>query len=92
MTIVTVILISLFSIYGYVLGQTTNNNFITYDNPNIGIKIQYPADWTKEETNYEVSKGVMFLAPGSSIKYAEKLSVAVLDAEAGKSLNDIINL
>jgi hypothetical protein len=35
--------------YGSAFGQTTNNNLITYNNPNFGINVQYPADWSKEE-------------------------------------------
>jgi hypothetical protein len=81
-------LTSLLFTYGFAFGQTTNNNLITYNNPNFGIKVQYPTDWSKEET--EFSKGVIFLAPGSPIKYAEKLSIGILDAEAGKSLTDIV--
>ena len=62
-----------------------------YDNPNFGIKIQYPADWAKEESDDVVGKGVIFLVPGSPIKYAEKLSIGILDNEGGKSLTDIVN-
>jgi hypothetical protein len=87
---VTVILTSLLFTYGSASGQTTNNNLITYNNPNFGIKIQYPADWSKEERDNEFSKDVMFLAPGSPLKYAEKFSIGISDAEAGKSLTDIV--
>lgn len=86
-----VILTSLLFTYGSASGQTIKNNFIIYNNPNFGIKIQYPADWTKEEKDFNFAKNVFFLAPGSPIKYAEKLSIGILDAEAGKSLTDIVN-
>jgi PsbP-like protein len=35
----------------------TTNNFLTYENPTIGINIQYPADWIKNAT----SQGVTFI-------------------------------
>ena len=63
---------------GSMLSQATNSNFVMYDNPNFGIKIQYPADWAREETDDEFGKGVIFLVPGSPIKYAEKLSIDIL--------------
>jgi PsbP-like protein len=83
-------LICFFFRYGSVLAQTTNNNFITYNNPNLGIKIQYPFDWTNEETDFGWAKYVLFLAPNSPIKYAEKLFIDVLD-ENRSSLSDIVN-
>lgn len=86
-----VILTPLFSVHKSALAQTTNNNFITYDNPKFGIKIQYPADWTKEEKVDRFANSVMFLIPGSPIKYAEKLDVSILDAEPGKSLINMVN-
>jgi PsbP-like protein len=88
--IVIVMLICFFFRYGSAFAQTTNNNFITYNNPNLGIKIQYPADWIKEEKDFGLAKNVLFLAPDSPIKYAEKLFIAVLD-ENRSSLTDIVN-
>jgi eukaryotic-like serine/threonine-protein kinase len=73
-----------------ILGQT-NNNFLSYDNPNFGIKIKYPSNWAKEESNDEFSKDVIFLVPTSPKKYAEKLSISILDAEHNKSLDQIAN-
>ena len=73
------------------MGQAANNNFVTYDNPNFGVKIQYPADWAKEETDDEFGKGVIFLVPSSPMKYAEKLSIDILDNQGGKSLTDNVN-
>ena len=83
-------LICFFFRYGSAFAQTTNNNFITYNNPNLGIKIQYPADWTKEEKDFGLGKNILFLAPGSPIKYAEKLFIDVLD-ENRSSLSGIVN-
>jgi hypothetical protein len=85
-----VILSPLLSVYKSVV-QTINNNFLTYNNPKFGIKLQYPADWTKEETADRSANSVVFLVPTSPIKYSEKLSVAVLNAEPGKSLTTIVN-
>jgi hypothetical protein len=86
-----VVLTSLLYPYRSTLVQATNNNFVMYDNPNFGIKIQYPADWAKEKTDDEFGKGVIFLVPGSPIKYAEKLSIDILDNNDGKSLADKVN-
>ena len=77
--------------YGSSLCQATNDNFVTYDNAAWGIKIQYPADWAKEETDDEFGKRVIFLVSGSPIKYGEKLSIDILDNDGGKSLTDKVN-
>ena len=29
----------------------SEGNFLTYDNPSLGIKIQYPSDWKKSDAN-----------------------------------------
>lgn len=65
------------------------SNFVTYDNSNLGIKIQYPSDW-QVEPDPELNT-TAFLVPGSPIKYAEKLDITILDAKPGKSLTDIAN-
>jgi eukaryotic-like serine/threonine-protein kinase len=76
---------------GSMLSQATNSNLVMYDNPNFGIKIRYPVDWTKEETDDEFGKGVIFPVPGSPIKYAEKLSIDILENNDAKSLADKVN-
>jgi serine/threonine-protein kinase len=91
--IVTVMLASVLFTHGSASGQITNDNFITYDNPNLGIKIEHPADWTIEEHDFSLSDmhtyDIIFLVPNSPIKYAEKLVISVLDEN--RSLTDVVN-
>jgi len=42
---------------------TNNTNFLTYQNPTSGIKIQYPSDWLKEAA---AGTGVTFVLPAGN--------------------------
>jgi PsbP-like protein len=84
--ILTLVLISCPLMYRSASGQTINTNFTMYEDPNLGIKIQYPLNWTIERHGID-STNVMFLAPGSPLKYAEKLFIDILDEN--RSLTDV---
>jgi hypothetical protein len=42
-----IVVVTMILFHQHVLAQTTS--FLIYDNPNLGIKIQYPSDWIKFE-------------------------------------------
>ncbi|MGB8032749.1 MAG: PsbP-related protein [Nitrososphaeraceae archaeon] len=51
-------------------------NFLTYENPAIGIKVQYPSDWLKNAT----SQGVIFVLPNRNNTSNPEQFLAKLDA------------
>lgn len=57
----------------------TTNNFLTYENPTIGINIQYPADWIKNAT----SQGVTFILAAKNNSSNPEQFWAKLDAYLG---------
>jgi hypothetical protein len=48
-------------------GTLSPNNFLTYENPTYGIKMQYPSDWNKNTTidNSRFGAIASFYSPGS---------------------------
>jgi hypothetical protein len=73
-------------------------NFLTYENSNLGIKIQYPSNWTKIEN---ITNGfVQFFSPKKSFMdpYTESLSIFLsnsqdmsLDQYVGYNIDSIKN-
>ena len=86
-----IIFITLLLPYQVLYAQLNDAKFNTYNNPNFGIKIQYPSDWDLEENDSDFDKDVIFLVPTSPKKYMDKLSIGILDAEPNQSLNDLVN-
>jgi len=60
-------------------GLTTQSttNFLTHESPAYGVRIDYPADWTKQE----IDNVAIFLSPKESASdiFQEKVSVIVKD-------------
>jgi hypothetical protein len=54
----------------------TTNNFLTYENPTIGINMEYPPDWIKNVT----SQGVTFILPLKNNSSNPEQFLAKLDA------------
>jgi len=62
--IIFVFPLSLFSEYVIQASALTNPNFLTYENPTHGVKIQYPATWIESQNGLnDFSKVVGFYAP-----------------------------
>jgi Flp pilus assembly protein TadG len=82
---------------------TNNNNFSTYDNPTLGIRMQYPSNWSPIEYGYNATTNntvVRFLSPsktgselgnvsGVSGNFVPYLDVFVFDSK-NMSLNQIV--
>jgi hypothetical protein len=62
--------------------QDNNSNFLPYENATLGISVQYPPDWIKEEQD---KVGVIFISPPST-NNSEASSVAVRVQIANLSL------
>jgi hypothetical protein len=56
----------------------TINNFILYENPDLGLKIQHPSDWQKKEGENRIS----FISPAEnpSDKYLESIAISLFPA------------
>jgi len=52
----------------------TNTGFLTYENPTLGMKIQYPSNWTKQASG----RGVTFLVPLGKDNFLAKLNASAL--------------
>ena len=52
----------------------TNAGFLTYENTTLGIKIQYPSNWTKQASG----RGVTFLVPLGGDNFLAKLNASAL--------------
>ena len=63
-------------------------NFLTYENPAIGIKVQYPSDWLKNATG----QGVIFVLPNRNNTSNPEQFLARLDAYNAPSFPPTIPL
>ncbi len=62
--IIFVFPLSLYSQYVIPASALTNPNFLTYENPTLGLKIQYPATWIESQNGLkDFSDVVGFYAP-----------------------------
>lgn len=62
--IILVFPLSVFSQYVIQASALTNTNFLTYENPTLGVKIQYPATWIESQNGLkDFSDVVGFYAP-----------------------------
>jgi hypothetical protein len=52
----------------------TNAGFLTYENTTLGMKIQYPSNWTKQASG----RGVTFLVPLGKDNFLAKLNASAL--------------
>jgi hypothetical protein len=82
---------------------SNNNNFSTYDNPNLGIRMQYPSNWSPIEYGYNSTTNntvVRFLSPsktgselgnvsGVSGNFVPYLDIFVFDSK-NMSLDEIV--
>jgi hypothetical protein len=83
--------------------SNNNNNFSTYDNPNLGIRMQYPSNWTVIENSYNSTTNntvARFLSPskisseignvsGVSGNFVPYLDIFVFDSK-NMSLDEIV--
>lgn len=61
---------------------TTNNNFLTYQNPNYGIKMQYPSDWSASQSGLrDYTNVIAFYSPLENISdvFPEHLTLSITD-------------
>lgn len=52
---------------GSVTETNNSSNLLTYDNPDYGISILYPSNWTKSEENLQSHQVVSFYAPDITV-------------------------
>ena len=64
------------------------SNFLTYENPAVGIKVQYPSDWLKNATG----QGVIFVLPNRNNTSNPEQFLARLDAYNAPSFPPTIPL
>jgi hypothetical protein len=84
--------------------SSSSSNYMTYDNPILGIKMQYPADWSVQEYAYNNSAAYNVVAgfyspsktgsqlgnvPDESSNFVPYLDILVFSSN-GMSLNDIV--
>ena len=70
---------------------TTNNNFLTYNNPTYKIKMQYPPDWTVSTNTLQTYSGVVaFYSPLQSLTdvLPAELSLSITTYSKGVSLDE----
>lgn len=63
-------------------GSKPPEDFLTYANPNVGIKIKYPQSWERRDIdNLITGEVVAFVSPkqGDADKFPEKLTISVED-------------
>jgi serine/threonine-protein kinase len=73
---------------------TTSDNFLAYENPTYGIKIQYPVDWTASQNGLQDYTDIIaFYSPLENIsdRFPEQLSISVIDYSQNITLNDYTN-
>lgn len=73
----------------------TTNNFLTYQNPTYGIKIQYPSDWTISQTGLrDYNKIVAFYSPLGNLSdtLPQQLLLSRTHYSQNISLNDYSKL
>jgi PsbP len=79
LTLSLVIVFPLFS--GGLQSTQAQDNFLTYENPDIEIRMQYPADWTRQEDNLVNNAIVVFYAPQTDNSTEVNLKVIPVDEE-----------
>lgn len=73
----------------------TTNNFLTYQNPTYGIKIQYPPDWTESQTGLRAYTNIVaFYSPLENLSdmFPQQLLLSRTHYSKNITLNDYSNL
>ena len=77
-TLVAELVLMLFSLHENVQSQA---QFLTYENPDYDVSIQYPNDWTHSEDNLLRHQVVMFSAPEIEEKESTVSTIIYIPAE-----------
>ncbi|AFZ34054.1 serine/threonine protein kinase [Stanieria cyanosphaera PCC 7437] len=71
----------------------TKTTFLTYSDPEYGIKINYPKDWSTEPRNDFFTTGIIFTAPDQETQnnFQENISVMIEELSTPLSLSEYTN-
>ncbi|GAB4225877.1 MAG: hypothetical protein Kow0049_04210 [Stanieria sp.] len=67
--------------------------FVTYSDPEYGIKINYPKDWSAEQRNDFFTTGIIFTAPDQEAQdnFQENISVMIEELSTPLSISEYTN-